>query len=674
MLKLILKDFMCHENLVLEFTEPVGLIVGANGVGKTAIREALELAYLGTGQLRGISTKKSLGELSVRDGAKSCSVTIETDTMRLERTMKRDGSQELWVAQAVEVKETGKGLVQAFGEPRQIPPRRDGKSQIGNMAADALRVILEPTEFFRLDEARRREMILTATSEKATAAEVEQALNDMLEPEGDEDKEAIKDAAGFVLEFGMREAEEHAGEVRRRAKRDLGELDPKPPVHADGLAPELCQAIEARPLKEFESRLEEVRILHTRAVASEATSTGVIEGKLQEAQAAQAAAEGANYEEIDKEAPKVLKAATKRAEAATMQVEKAWAKMQAKENELVALADQEVADLAPFKKPKSCPAVSFQYSCPVKKATFEKAMEQATAPSAAKNSDRKEAREKLEPEILKLQEAHAGTVEALEAAQTQLKTATDRAEKEKAREIRDGAKMEAMKKARERTQELEGQLLEAQAVEVDGDGETAEALAERVQRGHEMVELKRAWDIAEALYRNQTTRKTELELQVTRWNEIAKALKPDEIETKLGGGAKAAFLELLDQAQDLAGLIRLNESFDLYVQTSMTDSATRHPLQLSTSQRLAVGIAIQHAFARLIEFPILCCDAIDTFDASHKSAWAGFAAMVGKDYQGGVLGISTLPGAADPIAPPPGFESYYLHDGTVTHLVAAEKE
>ncbi len=571
--------------------------------------------------------------------------------------MKRDGSQELWVATAVDGTDGPK-----FGEPRQIPARRDGKSQIGGLAADALRVVLEPTEFFRLDEARRREMILTATSEKATLAEVEQALNDMLEPEGDEDKKAIKDAAGFVLEFGMREAEEHAGEVRRRAKRDLGELDPKPPTHAEGLELELCQAIEARPLKEFESRLEEVRLGHTRAVASEATSTGVIEGKLQEAQTAQAAAEAVDYEKIDKDAAKGLKEATKRLETATEQALQAnTAVGKAKE----ALADATIPTDGLFKKPTKCPATPFEFACPVKSATFQKSQPsispktQTVAKAGAKSA-------------LEIAEsARDGAVSAMEAAQEQLKTATDRAEKEKARAIRDDEKVKAMQKARERTQELEGQLLEARAVEVTGDGETAEALWERVQRGHEMVALKSAWDLQEAHYRNQTTRKTELELQVTRWNEIAKALKPDGIETKLGGGAKEAFLELLDQAEGLAGSIALTPEFDLSVSPA-PGAPVRHPLQLSTSQRLAVGIAIQHAFATLIEFPVLCCDAIDTFDPEHRAAWAQFAARVSKGYLGAVIGIATS-SVGSPVAPPPGFESYYLHDGTTDHLVA-EKE
>lgn len=663
MLKLILKDFMCHENLVLEFTEPVGLIVGANGVGKTAIRDCLEFAYLGTGQLRGISTKKSLGELSVREGAKFCSVAVETSSMRLDRTMKRDGSQELWVATAVDGSDGPK-----LGEPRQIPPRRDGKSQIGNMAADALRVILEPTEFFRLDEARRREMIIGATSQAATLAEVEQALNDMLEPEGEEDQSAIKEAAGWVLEFGMREAESHAAEVRVRGKRDLKDLDPKPPFHADGLALELCQAIESRPLQDFESRLEEVRILHTRAVASEATSTGVIQGKLDEAMAAQTAAEGVGYEEIDKEAAKILKAATKRLEAATAQAAKAKAAVDKAKADLAAVI---VPTDGPFKKPAKCPATPFVFTCPVKSATFQKSQ-----PSIDRKAQ-SDAKAGAEAALEIAQSASDGAVSAMEAAKEQLTTATERAEKEKARAIRDDEKVKAMQKARERTQAVEGQLLEAQAVEVNGDGETAEALAERVERGHEMVELKRAWDVSESLYRTQTTRKTELEMQVTRWNEIAKALKPDGIETKLGGGAKDAFLELLDQAQDLAGSIELTDDFDVMVRRDAVPSWSyrRHPLQLSTSQRLAVGIAIQHAFARLIEFPILCCDAIDTFDASHKSAWAGFAAMVGKDYQGAVLGIATLPGADEPIAPPLGFETYYLgEDGDLQHIVPAGGE
>jgi len=661
MLKLVLKDFMCHKSLVLEFTEPVGFIVGANGVGKTAIRDALEMVYLGTGKIRGISTKKALGELSVREGAKSCSVTVETEKLRIERTMKRDGSQEFWMTQGVE---TASGI--EFGEPRQVPPRRDGKSQVGGIADDALRVVLEPTEFFRLDEARRRELVLKATSQKATLAEIVQALHDCLEPEGEEDKKAIQDAAEFVVEFGMRPAETHAAEVRARAKRDLKDVTPERPTHAEGLAPELCEVIEARTLEELETRLEEVRTLHTQAVAREASSTGVIEGQLQEAQAAQAAAEAVEYEPADKGAKKGLVEATKRVAAATGQVESIRKSLdtarQVFEETEVAVSE---IDYETFVKPKACPAVPFPFQCTVKKGSFRAAIEagngQADDPGALGTA--KKAADELK---VKLDAA----VQALEAVQAQLATATERAETERDRTTRDDAKAEAINRTRARAQELEGQLLEAQTMESGIVGETAPALEERVERGREMVEAKRAWDIQEDLYRNQTTRKTELEMTIARWDEIAKALKPDGIETMLGGGAKEEFLELLDSAEGLAGSIELTPDFDIVVHRGV--DVNRHPLQLSTSQRLAVGIAIQHAFATLLQFPILCCDAIDTFDQGLKSAWAEFANRVEDRYDGAILGISTT-SVATPAAPPPGFESYHLHDGTATHLITAEE-
>ena len=470
----------------------------------------------------------------------------------------------------------------------------------------------------------------------------------------------------------MRGAEEHAAEVRRRAKRDLKELDPKPPTFPDDIAPDLQAIILANTLPDFEAELERVRILHTRAVATQATSAGVIQGKLEEAMAAQTTAEDAAYEEIDKDAVKVLKAATTRLKAATEQAEQEKKTRDAAQVEVTKLEGSGSSEPKTVTKPKTCPAMDFEFPCPVKKATFLKKLDEL---SGSVSEDVAAALDELlnaaQGELQGAEASLEASVKAMKAAKAKLETATKRAEDEKARAIRDEANVEAIRKTRERTQELEGQLLEAQAVEANGEGETAESLAERVERGRSVVEARRAWETQDAEYRSQLKSKVETECKIVRWDEIAKALKPDGIETKLGGGAKEAFMELLDEAKGLAGSIELTMDFDIAVH--LGGAIERHPLQLSTSQRLAVGIAIQHAFASLIEFPILCCDAIDTFDHAHRSAWAAFAASVSSRYSGAVLGISTTTPHAQPDAPRPGFESYWLHDGSVTHLVA-EKE
>ena len=45
------ENWMCHERLDVEFESPVALVVSRNMAGKSALRDAIEFAVAGTGQL-----------------------------------------------------------------------------------------------------------------------------------------------------------------------------------------------------------------------------------------------------------------------------------------------------------------------------------------------------------------------------------------------------------------------------------------------------------------------------------------------------------------------------------------------------------------------------------------------------------------------------------------------
>ena len=649
MLKMILIDWMIHEKTALMTEAPVSLIVGPNGSGKTAFRDALEFLYLGTGQLRGIGTKKELAALAIRDGAKFCRVSLETDSVRLSRTMKPDGSQKLVRNQ----RSTGN---EGWTEDEEIPMRRDGRSQIGNVAADALRAILEPTAFYTLPAERRREMLVQATTdEAATEAGVIEALEQALQVESDADREAIGSAARWVGEQGFRYAEVQAVEARKRAKRDRDALALEPPAIPD-VAPEILQGLESHTLDDFQQRLEEVRQLHTAAVAAEASSVATIEGRLAEAQAAQKAAEDAEYEKADREAASVLKAATAAATDATKRLETANAAVTEASAAAKALEAPE-APQADFERPTTCPAVKFEMKCPVKTETFLK-----RRPAAPAGKDREKASQSAQKALKAALAEQQAATQDMQAARDAVQHAETRVESERNRQAREDAQVEAINAARARTQEIEGELLEARKLEANSEGQSAAELADRVDRGVELVRLKADFDTARAAHERAVAAKAELDAAVERWDEIAQALKPDGIESKMGGGARQRFVELIDQAAELTGGITLTEGFEMECREHGL-----HPLQLSTSQRLAVGIAIQHAMAQLVDFPILCCDAIDLFDPDQRAAWARFAQTVSPGYAGAVLGLATL-GLETPAPPPPGFETFWLRDGAIEHL------
>lgn len=650
-MELTLRNWSIHEKLELNFTEPVAFIVGKNGSGKTAIRDALEFLYLGTGHLRGIGTKKELGRLSIYGNAKECSVILKLPKVSLMREMKRDGSQQL--SQAIRLSEKA-----PIGPWMQIPL---DKPIVGDsaLAADALRIVLEPTAFFSLTPAKRREILIGATSEAGETEEnILKALTEALQPEGLDDEKALKTAAKWAADEGFREAEEQAGAIRRKAKRDLADLDFDPPDFSD-IPAETLAMFEKRTLEQVQQKLQGLRDDHTAAVAREAVSTAEIEGRLKEAQDAQESAENVEYEDADEGASDGLKAAAK----SVTELGEAWADSN---NEVEGLRDENrqlhnEPPTAAFTKPTKCPAVSFEFKCPVRESTFEKHLPPPLT------DDLRTQRLATNAELYSIAVGQRTETETrINVANEELLAAEARLDKERNRAARMDAITATIGRTRDRTQEIEGELLEAQTkVGETQDAVTAEELQIRIKMGETIVAQRANWGHANDSHADALRVKLQTEQAIARWDAITQQLKPDGIESKLGGGARAAFLAEVGKAAPLAGLVKLTEDFELMV---LRYGLEWHPLQLSVSQRLALGISIQHAMAKLIQFPILICDAIDLFDGMQREEFAKFALAIGGDYAA-VIGLATLTGN-EPATPPEGFETYWLSRGEpVKHLL-----
>ncbi|HBR69458.1 MAG TPA: hypothetical protein DEA55_08800, partial [Rhodospirillaceae bacterium] len=67
---------------------------------------------------------------------------------------------------------------------------------------------------------------------------------------------------------------------------------------------------------------------------------------------------------------------------------------------------------------------------------------------------------------------------------------------------------------------------------------------------------------------------------------------------------------------------------------------------------MALGVALQHAFARTIRFPFLICDAFDAFDAEKRSKFVECALSSRITGDEGVIALAT---ASDAPRKPPEF-------------------
>lgn len=648
-LTIFMQNWMSHKDVELQISAPVALIMGKNGSGKTAIRDAMEFAFLGTGKLRGIAHKKDLAQLSITKGQSKCRVTVTMPLLCIRREMTRDSTQTI---ERMSRPDIGSDWPAWKRHPVGEPLFDDGE--------DVIRVVLEPTAFWTMDPRKRREMLIQATTEAGeTEATILEALRDYLQPENSDDEDALLGMAKLAAADGFRAAEEQAGEERRVAKRGLKELDLTEPDFSH-IAPDRLTGFKQYSLDQYLDRLRGLRESHTAAVLAEGISTTAIEGRLQEAVAALERLDAYEGEAADKDAAKDAAAAVDAHQAGVKALSSASDDVKTVMGEIERLSQIPLGG-GDFEKPKQCPAVPFEMKCPVKKSTFDNHRPEI-APGYTLDGLLESQKEQLET----AKDVEVQARAAVSDLESEESLAVLHAQEEIERKAREDAHMERIVEARARKEEIEGELLEArkQSEKPAGD-ESAARLQERIDKGEEVIQLRREWAIAKEKHEAHVNAQSRLETEKTRWDEIAKALKPDGVETKLGGGAREAFMQALEQTQGLAGQIHLDDEFEL---SATIHGQTFHSLQLSTSQRLALGMAIQHAMAMLIEFPFLIVDAIDLFDPDQRAAFAAFAEQVAPQYPAAVVGLVTL-GSKKPVAPRAGFESFVLtRNEPIDHL------
>jgi len=624
-MKLTLENWYSHAKATLASGARVTMIVGENGVGKTAVRDAVEFLFLGTGLLRGIGTKKDLAAFAIRTGAAECAVTLEGETIRLRRTMNAK-------AQQLVTRERRENPSAKWSEPEPIPVANAVQFLLGRVVAeDVLRALLDPFAFERLEPTRRREMLIQATSTGAPADAIAKALGARFPNAQASEILAI---AEMAAEHGFRHAEQTVVQARREAKRAAeAPAFEAPDPKAEGVD------LAAGTLAEFQAHLAGIREAHTAAVAREASSVAKLEGELAALEARQRTLLEPG-EPYDLEAAELAEANARGAlAAAEAALADAGRGLEATERSARAVS----AD-----PPAQCPAMppGISWACPVKPAAFRKPLE-ATA------AIQQQAAEALPEARATHSEAHT----AMETARRTLRAATDALAQARERDRAATAALGELEGLESRINGLAAQITRAKAAPAAEPGQSAAELSARVQKGERIVEGKRRYDAAVAAIGKADAARAEAKAKVEWLDALAKALAPDGVEMSLGGAARAAFLAAAGKAiRLLAGEVELTPEFELRC-------GGRHPTQLSLSQRMALGVALQHALAAAADFPLplLMTDALDTFDQPHRAAWFGFAKWVAEHYPLGVWGLATTSG--EPGQPPEGSATIWLRAG-----------
>jgi hypothetical protein len=449
---------------------------------------------------------------------------------------------------------------------------------------------------------------------------------------------------------------------------------------------------------EHEARLAERRRDHIAAVELESAGAGAMQGKLTEAKQALAELEATPKPTLTLPEPGdgppepqppgepheldvVLEAANIARARLTIARNTATA---AGAN--LAEVEERLASPALFARPGVCPEGPPGMRCPVKPSIWKPAVEKAVGDPRALEAELDRLRgEKVAAGVAagSALDADTATVSALERTRKawdlfEAATKTYQAHHLAVRGATVSAKSAHLRATTERADaiarassrvESAQQALEAARQGEPPSGPSAQDLAASISLGERVCEASRRFWRETSEWEAREAALEKLEAEVWRWDAIAQALKPDGIETKLGGAARETFVAYLDEAAVLSGAISLDDECGLTVEVDR-EGRPRHPLQLSESQRLALGIAIQNALCRLTGFPLLISDEVDRFDSEKRAAWARLAESLSARYPGGVVGIATTLTSPKPPGSP-SFQTIWLRpDGSVETLGA----
>ena len=612
-------------NASLVLDRPLTLVVGANGVGKSYLRDAVTFALIG--RCRGVRTKRDLGAVVVRDGSATARVELALPTLLIERTVSAaTGNQTLTVT------ERASGEVWT-GTPSEMQERLLDRMRLDEARAAAA---LDSWRFLALSPDERRAMLFAAVGGGTTDAKaVEKALITRGLAGGDEPARLSELAA----RDGFRAAEASAVEMRRAAKR---RLDAVPTVDLDAARwfrlPDGSDPVDlaSTSAEAMEKRLADLRTERDSALVATAVvverSKSVASGlrdRMNEALAVCAA---------DRPDVASAEADMRTADAAFAEASQRHAECETEANRLRArVAELKCIDEA--EPPAACQAIPGGFPCPAKRSAVKRHVESLCTAGDERLGDL--------TMMLGMSEEELGALSlCMRDSATSAKSAGSAvAAAKKALAAWDVAKINAERMAAE--------LAHAESVVADYEragterpksAPTVAALDARISCGTRLVRARRDYDAAVEVSARAAVQRVEIDREIETADTLAKAFAPSGIESDLLREALAAITDRLPAVGCSVGRVAIGADLSLTVEI---DGATRSEAQLSRSQSYRLGVAMQDAIAAASGLPLLVVDETDLCVQESRSALLGALLGVAAANYAAVLAI----GATDRTEP-----------------------
>ena len=627
--KLSLRNWGQHVQIDLDLRCPVTIVTGQNACGKTAIVDAIEFVYLGTGRIRGITTQRDLGAFSISYGAVETAVTLETDALTICRSMRRDGSQEITVnghtlkRQAAQAK-----IEEALG-----------------MDSAQVRAALNAEDLLKADEKVRRSVLLGSIGAKATEVELLEAFG--------RKAIAVDHADGALVvtmigDHGFDAAEAYAGVQRAAKTRELQAAPEKEPqaIFSPSWAERTWNLAETK-LATIRAREAELQTMLNDAHQTAGELRGEIQARLK-------ALEREHDERVaDRER---LEAAQGNREALASEIDGCSDELENLEavHETLDAAAKRHRDLmlavdTGCEKPDICPVIPGGFACPAPRTKLD-----VHAKEVAKKFQEGE---KALPDRLVAYQENRDSIAATTRQRDEARLELEKVDSRHAQLDYIQARLDTLET------EITGQKTALDGVPRGATEDDSRAFVQgRLEKCQKLRAAKEAFDRDLESYRRYATTRGELEVSRLWWDSIAQACKATGIPAELLAkriGPVAGYAEELGK---VFGSVRVAE--DGAVELQEGDQWLSF-VQLSESYRQRMAMVASHVLGRLTGFPLLIVDRFDHLDGRGRVAAINGLVGVSRFYSGGVLVLATLsPGRPKPTAAEDDrIETVWLHDG-----------
>ncbi len=591
-----LKNFTRHEDRRLDLSAPVTVVVGPNASGKSSIKDAIEWALTGACRSTDAAGRGYAGL-----------IRVGTDKMQVALHLPRDGADDLVVTRSATPKGSQLSVTGWQGPQTVIQGQLLSLlGRNGTLKKNQLHALLNSTYFFSLSRAEQARMLAEALGiDVDRTAILEQATTDAAMAILDEILTGIPDRlSGLALVSAVHSA---LKEERRLAKRELDRLtkqaDDKPELELPEGVSVSDKDRAVKLLTELRSRRDE---LLKRKAQVEATQD---ERRRLESQIN---ALSSRCDEIEARLGKLKGSEEdiKQLEGQISQIEGEYQKLTDKIAEVSAQLDARRGVLQTLSSAEGiCPLVT-EVACPL----------------MADHSDQSLLdRIKNEVSDLERAQAEASTLrEALQAKREQLQAERDRlsAEAHEREALSQslaqyGEQIESMSKRL-------GEILKMKTEKTEAIEEELAELEARISKGEAVTEAIAKREALEEHLKARQEQIARAREKVKLLEELVSYFDPrgkfvtSMVEQKIKPFSEALKATVADLTGDTySAEIELEP--EIAVKVTKSDGTVLPVENLSSSERLRVGIGIQVALAETVGFPFIAIDNADMLDSDARA-------------------------------------------------------